>query len=273
MIDATTNVTTLRRSARASKPVLQWTPQQNAPPTPKRIKKSPPVPPQPDVIPVPTINNNNTSNTVSTPRPPPTPPAPCPRLSKLPTEILQSIISFACIQHPNNLLRLMGVCSSFNQNIKSHPLWRHFIIKWKLKYTEPKRFGRDYHKKWRHDVIIRAKKICEQCRCSDSSAFKMGRHESDTYRVRLCDDCFSDGFQAFKNRHGKKRQYTMYAKETMIQKESLACIGKCGKALLQKNIGFEVTSHRGKYTYSTYHYPKNQVFMLSDYMSLVEYEF
>ncbi|KAI9330726.1 hypothetical protein BDR26DRAFT_693224 [Obelidium mucronatum] len=202
MVDATT----LRCSNRASKPLLQWIPQPNAPS--KRIKKQSCSDLEsvsktlPDTIP--TINNRNTT----------------PIIPKLPTEILQLILSFTC-RHPNNLIRLMGVCSSFNQTIKSHPIWRQYMIQWKIPFMEPMFFDQDYHKEWRRYVVVHAKQYCELC---SNTATIMGRHESDTYRVRLCEPCFNGGFIVFKARHGGEKRYTMYAKKTLIQKESLDCI-------------------------------------------------
>ncbi|KAJ3050042.1 hypothetical protein HDU99_008766, partial [Rhizoclosmatium hyalinum] len=213
-------MTPLRRSSRTPKPVNKW-----IPPPSKRIKvstvviNSPPpssplnegdqdVPPK-NPLQVQTIPEQGQG-----------------KLATLPTEILQRILSLACT-HPNKLIRMMRVSSSFNHAVMCHPLWRQLLFNWRIPFKEPVQLNRDYHKAWRHAVIKRAKALCERCDSGTPDQEKpnrlnLGRHISEEYRQRLCAKCFLIEFNAFKNRAGNLAEYQKRVGQgTINQKESV----------------------------------------------------
>ncbi|ORY36678.1 hypothetical protein BCR33DRAFT_742634 [Rhizoclosmatium globosum] len=115
------DTTPLRRSSRTPKPVDKW-----IPPPSKRIKvstvviNSPPpssplnegdqdVPPE-NPLQVQTIPEQGQG-----------------KLATLPPEILQRILSLACT-HPNKLIRMMRVSSSFNHAVMCHPFGANFSL-------------------------------------------------------------------------------------------------------------------------------------------------
>ncbi|KAJ3071098.1 hypothetical protein HDU98_005842 [Podochytrium sp. JEL0797] len=248
-------MTPLRRSTRTPKPVIKWIPPQ---PTHQKLSE--------------TADSNSAASPESDSddeKIEDTPPAS--PLVNLPIEVLQSILSFA-VKHPNQLIRMTRLCSAFHQSVKTHPLWRELLVEWEIPFKEPVRLNRDYHQKWRYAVLKAAKEDCESC---DRHAFAMGRNSAQEFRRRLCKGCFVAEFSAFKVDHAAA--YARYARAELTQKESTALVGK---AILSATV-HHTTTHsrstyrykgRGHYTYATYHFPKDEVMMLRDFVKPVDWK-
>ncbi|KAJ3073256.1 hypothetical protein HDU98_001938 [Podochytrium sp. JEL0797] len=120
-------------------------------------------------------------------------------IAGLPREILQALFSLA-FKHPNHVIRAMGVCWSFWQAGRSHPIWMQLVQRWNIPFTPPKLLNRDYHRKLRMDCAKRGKKYCEVCAMESTEKLHLGRDKSNKFRQRLCRCCFATEFRAFRAR-------------------------------------------------------------------------
>ncbi|KAJ3075880.1 hypothetical protein HDU98_006651 [Podochytrium sp. JEL0797] len=225
----------LRRSSRASKPVDRW------------------IPPQPEFHQLAAGESHN-ENTADDEHNNIQPPAPAPQL------ILQKILQLACA-HPNALIRIKGVCTTFNQTAKSHPFWRQYLVQHNTAFKDPIRLSRDYHFHWRHAVVRHAKNICERCEFMTNEIY-IGRHPSQEFRRRLCGECFVSELSAFKLQHAA--EYVKYAKRKLTQKKSLKLVSK---TYLHHFVHHNTKHVRGfYYRYVIYEFPKDEVLMLRDFV-------
>ncbi|KAJ3073801.1 hypothetical protein HDU98_000652 [Podochytrium sp. JEL0797] len=192
-----------------------------------------------------------------------------PSFASLPAKILHQIF-YHISTHPNHLFRAMLVSRTIYDAIKTHPLWRTLLVRWKIPFKEPTPNTKsDYFLKWRRDVAKCGKKHCELClKGGSETKLPMGQSPTGAWLQRMCIDCFSASFVIFKETHRGEAKYA----ESRIKYETLdkGASLKMVKLQVLGLVGHTVTWHKGPFgDYMRYNYPEYEILMLRDFCSPV----